>query len=96
MSKLRRAAQGKPCQLRIPLVCDGGGSSGTTVLAHIRRGNVAGMGQKPNDLIGIHCCGPCHSRLDGRGGLESVPDEYILDALVRTLDAVVREGLVKI
>ena len=93
MSKLRRAAQGKPCQLRIPLVCDGGGE--TTVLAHIRRGGVAGIGQKPNDLIGVWACGPCHLRLDGRGGLESVPDEYILDALCRTLDAVVREGLIK-
>jgi hypothetical protein len=95
MSKLRRAAQGQPCQLRIPLVCDGGSESGTTVLAHIRRGGVAGVGMKPNDLIAIRCCAPCHARLDRREGLEAVPDEYILEALCRTLDAVVREGLVK-
>jgi len=66
------------------------------VLAHIRRGGVGGRGLKPNDLVSVRACGPCHARLDGRDGLESVPDTYILEALCRTLDAVVREGLVKI
>jgi hypothetical protein len=80
--------------LRIPLCCDGGGE--TTVLAHLRRAGVAGVGQKPNDLVAIRACGPCHDRMDRRTGLEAVPDEYVLDALVRTLDAVVREGLVSL
>ena len=93
MTDLRKGAKGMPCQLRLPGVCSH--NPDETVLCHIRRGGVGGMGLKPNDLIGIHACGPCHAKMDGRGGLEVVSDTYILEALCRTLDAVVREGLVK-
>lgn len=93
-TKLRNAARGKPCQLRIPLVCNG--DPETVVLAHVRRGGVAGIGQKPNDLIAIHACDACHSAMDRRTGIDAVPDSYILEALCRTLDAVVREGLVRV
>ncbi len=51
---LREFAEGKECQLRLPGVCNF--DTATTVLAHVRRGDVAGMKQKPPDLCGIHAC----------------------------------------
>lgn len=50
--------------VRIPGVCNG--NTETTVLAHIRRGGVAGMGQKPPDTCGVWACNACHDVLDGR------------------------------
>lgn len=89
MSKLldlREFARGKPCLVRLP-GCDGGGE--TTVLAHIRRGGVAGMGQKPPDLCGVHACYRCHAVIDAREyvvGLTRLEiDQAVLLALCRTL-----------
>lgn len=87
---LRKFAQGKPCQLRIVGVCNF--DPETTVLAHIRRGGVAGMGQKPPDICGIHACSNCHDWLDSRRPRTiDGADTYILEGLVRTL-AVVAKG----
>ncbi len=96
MSKLRKAAQGKPCMVRIPSICNH--DPETTVLAHIRRGGIAGIGQKPVDLAGVWACSACHDEIDGRTNkiiMADEIDEYILAGLCRTLDAVVKEGLVK-
>lgn len=95
VSKLRQSAQGKPCQVRLPGICSHDPEQ--TVLAHIRRGGVAGVGCRPNDLIAVRACYPCHSEIDRRTRLMSMDelDGYILEAMCRTLDAVVREGLVK-
>jgi hypothetical protein len=95
--KLRKAARGRQCFVRLPGVCNG--NPETTVLAHLRRGGVAGVGQKPVDLCGVYACSSCHDVIDGRvradEALRPVLDRYVLDGLCRTLDAVVREGLVK-
>ena len=86
---LREFAKGKDCQVRIPGVCSFNPEE--TVLAHIRRGGVGGMGSKPADIIGVHSCARCHDVLDSR-----VPypkehlDTYILEALCRTLAVVAR------
>lgn len=89
---LRRRAKGKSCTVRLP-GCDGGGE--TTVLAHIRRGGVAGIGQKPPDLCGVYACFNCHEILDGRVQLANLSkpelDSYIVDAMCRTLAQVSRE-----
>lgn len=94
---MRQAARGQQCQVRLPGVCSF--DSDTVVLAHLRRGGVAGVGQKPNDLIGVYACDKCHSAIDGRvqvdAGLKPVMDRYILDGLCRTLDQVVKQGIVK-
>ena len=88
MSKksLRTLAQGQPCMVRIPGVCNG--NPETTVLAHIRRGNVAGMGQKPPDLCGVWACSSCHDAMDGRGeplyNIDTM-NSFILSALVQQL-----------
>ena len=81
--------------MRLEGVCNH--DSNTVVLAHIRRGGVAGIGQKPADLIGCYACSACHDEIDRRTRHYPTGDlhPYVLDALCRTLDAVVREGLVK-
>lgn len=86
MSKsLRTLARGKPCMVRIPGVCNG--NPETTVLAHIRRGGVAGMGQKPPDVCGVWACSACHDAMDRRSHRLPIGelDAYTLEALCRQL-----------
>lgn len=82
---LRKFARGKPCMVRVATVCNG--NPETTVLAHIRRGNVAGIGQKPPDLCGVWACSSCHDAIDRRAhGLTVLEvDSYLIDALCRQL-----------
>ena len=87
---LREFAKGKPCQMRIPGVCNF--NPETTVLAHLRRGGVAGAGQKPPDIYGVHACSVCHDYIDDRRPTTIKDlDTYILEGLIRTL-AVVAKG----
>ena len=88
MTDLRKFARDKPCMVRGPL-CNGNIES--TVLAHIRRANVAGMGQKPADIIGCWACSKCHDWIDGRSEPWIDKSQYILDGLVRTLNELVRD-----
>src|SRR3954462_11228976 len=84
---LRKLAEGKSCMARIPGICNW--NSETTVLAHVRRGNIAGVGQKPSDLCAFFCCSACHDCLDRRTHKDmpiEVINDYTLDALVRQLD----------
>jgi ferredoxin len=78
---LRSFAQGKPCMVRIAGVCNH--DPETTVLAHIRRGGVAGMGQKPPDTCGVWACSSCHDAIDKRDGKCS--DSDLLEAMCRQL-----------
>ena len=87
---LRKFARGKECQLRLPGICNF--DTATTVLAHVRRGGVAGMGQKPPDICGIHACFDCHSAMDGRSSWKNTPsDTDVLEGLNRTLAVVSKE-----
>ena len=94
MTNLRAAAKGRECQCRFPLVCNH--NPETTVLAHIRRGNVAGKGQKPNDLIAVLACSACHDEIDRRTRKIDISelDGYIIDAWARTIDLWAKEGLI--
>lgn len=84
MKTLRELARGKPCMVRVPGICNS--NPETTVLAHIRRGNVAGMGQKPPDTCAVWACSSCHDLIDGRSKHPAYAiDELILAALVRQL-----------
>ena len=63
-TKLRKAARGMPCQVRLP-GCNGGGD--TTVLAHYRLAGYCGTGLKPDDdVFGAWACSNCHDLIDGR------------------------------
>jgi hypothetical protein len=63
MTDLRKLARGQACRLRLPGCLPG---NETVVLAHLRIGGIAGVGQKPVDLAGLPACEHCHSQLDGR------------------------------
>lgn len=61
---LREKARGQDCYLRLYPYCNG--NTDTVVLAHIRRGNIAGVGQKPVDEAAMPMCSACHDVFDGR------------------------------
>ena len=61
---LREKARGQECFLRLPGHCNG--NPETVVLAHIRRGGIAGVGQKPCDTAAMPMCSGCHAVFDGR------------------------------
>ena len=86
---LRKLAQGQPCMVRSS-VCNW--NPETTVLAHIRRANIAGMGQKPVDICAVWACSACHDLIDGRVRGNEALEPLILDGLLRTLDALVKGG----
>lgn len=57
--KIRDAARGQECQVRLPGICNG--NPETTVFAHLNGG---GMGTKASDLHGAFSCSACHDWLD--------------------------------
>lgn len=92
LPNLRELARGKPCLMRVPMVCSYNAEE--TVLAHVRIAGT-GIGMKPTDLAGIWCCHACHALLDGRTKSANFTRTEIramaLEGLVRTLEAVARE-----
>lgn len=80
--KLRKFAQGKPCQVRSEW-CNGNWE--TTVLCHSRRRAGAGVSQKPHDWWGYHGCSACHA------SEHKLEDRELLDAIRRTQYAVYAE-----
>lgn len=92
MSKLRKLARGRDCEVRVPGVCNG--DPATVVLAHLNGG---GVGRKRHDLHGAYCCSACHSWLDGgyaqKGVLREVRDLYHLEGVIRTQEILIAEGV---
>ena len=92
---LRKLAKGQECQLR--LIDDDGVwvcnfDSDTVVLCHLRLTGVAGIGQKPSDLIAVYGCSACHDVVDGRSKRKvSTLDKDKLRALAGTLTIVGKE-----
>ncbi len=90
---LRDAARGQPCMVRSPHCTF---DTETTVLAHLRRVGVGGVGLKPPDLCAVWACWACHELLDGRvTDVHIGPDALRLleyEALVRTLKAYDMKG----
>ncbi len=87
---LRKFAKGQRCQLRLIGICNF--DETTTVLHHVRRGGVAGGGQKPPDIIGIHVCSQCHAACHGTlGPMDEASDTDVLEGLCRTLAVVSKE-----
>ena len=87
---LRTWAKGKDCQLRLMGICNHDNT--TTVLHHVRRGGVAGIGQKPSDLVSIIVCSECHAACHGTlGPMKEAPDTDIIDGMCRTSQMIGRE-----
>lgn len=78
--KLRRSAQGHPCTLRIPGVCNG--SADTSILAHPPIAN-GGMGGKASDEAGAICCSDCHDAIDGRTAPWGLTEQEIYECWIR-------------
>jgi len=76
MKSLRELARGQPCYLRLPGHCNG--NPETVVLAHIRRGGIAGVGVKPCNYAAMPMCSACHDVFDGR--VKSSIQRTVLDA----------------
>lgn len=89
----RDGARGRPCTLRIPECCTGGGED--TVFAHIRDSHT-GRSIKASDISGADACRPCHSKFDGQSGAPLSAEDwlfYALRGLQETLESRVGEGL---
>jgi len=68
VSKLRDAARGMDCMIRLPC-CNH--DPETTVLAHYRNNGLgAGMGIKPANWLGAWSCSACHDAVDGRSKVD--------------------------
>ena len=93
--KLRKAAQGRECMVRLPGICNH--NPETTVLAHVRLAGVSGMGIKADDLLGAWCCSACHDAIDRRSNMD-LDRDYVrlahLEGMVRTIAKLKPEGLV--
>jgi hypothetical protein len=94
MSKLRDAARGQDCQVRIPGICNF--NAETTVLAHYRLSGLCGTGMKPLDLIGSWACSDCHRAIDGvsqnTGYTREQLDLMHLEGMTRTITLLHRQG----
>lgn len=100
---LRERARGQECYLRIPGVCNH--DPATVALCHIRRGHVAGGGQKPPDICALPACNSkpgetsCHDVMDRRASMGPyTPNEldgYILEGFNRWLAHCWKEGWIR-
>lgn len=93
MSKLRKSAKGRDCQIRIPGVCNF--NPETTVLCHL---NGAGIGMKNPDLFGAFGCSACHDETDGRtcNFAPQIRRLYLMDGIIRTQEIWLNEGLISV
>lgn len=71
-----------------------------TEAAHYRMTSLgAGMGIKPHDLFCAHSCSACHDVIDGRvsipGYSRDVVRQYHAEAVLRTIDKLIRTGKIK-
>ena len=89
--ELRKQAQGRDCEIRIPGVCNG--NPETVVLCHV---GGAGMGRKADDRHAAIGCSSCHDVVDGRAKTpynRIERDLILLEAVIRTQQIWIQEGL---
>lgn len=93
MSDLRSLARGQRCYIGVP---ECSRDPARTVLCHIRRGNVAGMGQKPHDVLALPGCDICNQVSDGNmksaWSREEV-DSAILSGYVLWMDRLLKQEI---
>lgn len=91
---LRNYAEGKPCTIRVPDVCNG--DIRTTVLAHLRKIGISGFAMKANDILAAFACSACHDYVDGRSHPEASYDHrrlLLLDGISRTQWWLIEHGI---
>ena len=98
MSKIRKSAAGKECQVRIEGICNE--DPATTILAHINGG---GIGKKKDDIFGAYCCSSCHAVVDSLPNInhvvhfvDSVNIIKFYEGVFRTQQLMREQGLIKI
>jgi hypothetical protein len=96
-ARIRRAAEGQSCTMQSPY-CNG--SADTVVFCHSNLPeHTGGMGMKASDVHGWFGCVGCHDWFDGRKDNklppESVRREWFGYANARTLQILVRDGIVQ-
>jgi hypothetical protein len=84
-TKIRKAARGQDCSLRLPGVCCF--ENDTVILAHLNT-REKGISRKSNDIHGVFACWKCHDVIDGRNRNHGFSKADLLqaqfDALVET------------
>lgn len=96
MSTLTKLARGRECLVRLPGICNH--NPETTILAHYRLSGLCGVGLKPPDFLGAHCCSACHSACDGATRTQFTYGELRLalaEGVMRTLHELKRLGKLK-
>jgi len=98
MSKIRKSAKGKACEVRFEGICRD--NPETTVLAHV---NGAGVAKKSLDIFGAYACYDCHcviDRLPSLNHITSFDDALKLlkfyEAVLRTQKIMLEEKLIKL
>lgn len=88
---LRKEARGRPCQIRIPGICNG--NPETSVLCHLPG---AGMALKSDDRHAAIGCSDCHDCVDSRN-MHGLPQDerrlHLLEGIIRTQKLWISEGL---
>ena len=93
MSKIRKSARGKSCQVRLS-VCRN--RKETVILAHRNGYGIAG---KNPDYQGAYCCFECHEAIDGRMRTKYTQLELyaaFCDGVFRTQEILKEEGLIEV
>lgn len=99
MSKIRKAARGQECQIRMPL-CNG--NPDTVVACHANKGSVTGkgIGSKCSDLFVAFGCTNCHDLYDRRVFDPNLTREevenYFYEGMIRTQHILLEMGLIAI
>lgn len=98
MSKIRKSAVGRECQVRLPGICNH--NPETTVLAHLNGG---GMGKKKVDVLGAYSCAACHSVVDRLPASRYITDFdealnviAFYEGIFRTIEIMLKDQLIKI
>lgn len=91
MSKLRDAARGRDCQIRLAGICNY--NPATTVLSHYRLAGISGMSMKSPDLLGAWACSACHAHVDTHK--DDATARAFLEGVLRTQARLIKEGMVK-
>ena len=88
--RIRDAARGRECTLRINPPCD----PATVVTHHVHRRGHGIMGGKVPDIFGVHCCAACH-RYVHANPRDPLVTERLLAGLIETQLRLIDAGLVR-